>query len=219
MDTIVDTFLGLVLGAIATYWVYSFFRKKKGKEVTKHQSTVLLEKIRSVCKLVSVEGEFAEIYTYENTKARFLSMVSSKKKALIVINAKAHIGYDLSKIGMKSDVANKKVTLTDFPQPEVLSIEPELEFYDIKNGMFNSFTPNDLNVLNQEAKQHIRDKIPQSGLMETARKEALDTILLIESLAATIGWKVDYTALEIGSKKEGISNKKGLPQPAGETPG
>ncbi len=219
MDTIVDTFLGLVLGAIATYWVYSFFRKKKGKEVTKHQSTVLLEKIRSVCKLVSVEGEFAEIYTYENTKARFLSMVSSKKKALIVINAKAHIGYDLSKIGMKSDVANKKVTLTDFPQPEVLSIEPELEFYDIKNGMFNSFTPNDLNVLNQEAKQHIRDKIPQSGLMETARKEALDTILLIESLAATIGWKVDYTALEIGSKKEGISNKKGLPQPVGETPG
>ncbi len=202
MDNLFDTFLGLVLGVIATYWGYSFFRKKQGKEVTKHQSTVLLDKIKSVCKLVSVEGEFAEIYKYENTKERFLSMISSKKKALIVINAKAHIGYDLKKIKMQADVENKKVTLTGFPQPEVLSIEPDLEFYDIKNGMFNSFTPDDLNVLNQEAKQHIRDKIPQSGLMETARKEALGTILLIESLAATIGWELDYSALELGSGVE-----------------
>ncbi|WP_430908160.1 DUF4230 domain-containing protein [Maribacter sp. 2-571] len=210
MDNVFDTILGLALGAIATYWVFSVFRKKKGKEVTKHQSTVLLEKIKSVCKLVSVEGEFAEIYTYENTKERFLSLISSKKKALIVINAKAHIGYDLSKIRMTSDVANKKVTLTDFPQPEVLSIEPELEFYDIKNGMFNAFTPSDLNLLNQEARKHIREKIPQSGLMQTARKEALDTILLIESLAETIGWKLDYTALEIeaGSVKPKLLEEK-----------
>ena len=216
MDNVLDSLLGLVLGAIVTYWVYSFFRKKQGREVTKHQSTVLLEKIKSVCKLISVEGEFAEIYTYENTKQRFLSMISSKKKALIVINAKAHIGYDLSKIAMKSDVENKKVTLTDFPQPEILSIEPELEFYDIKNGMFNSFTPNDLNVLNQEAKHHIREKIPQSGLMEMARKEALDTILLIENLAETIGWKLDYSALEIGSKIDNLPKGNTLLQSKNE---
>ena len=52
MDSIFDTFLGLILGAIFTYWIYTFFRKKKSKEITEHQSTVLLEKIRSVCKLV-----------------------------------------------------------------------------------------------------------------------------------------------------------------------
>lgn len=197
MDSIFDTILGLVLGAIATYWIYSFFKKKQSKEVTLHQSTVLLEKIRSVSKLVSVEGEFAEIYKYENTKERFLSLVTSKKKALIVINAKAMIGYDLKKVEIKSDIDNKRIILTNFPQPEVLSIEPELEFYDIKNGMFNSFSPDDLTTLNNEAKNHILEKIPQSGLMETAQKEALQAVLVMESIVATIGWKLDYSALEI----------------------
>ncbi len=202
MDNIFDTFLGLVLGAIVTYWVYTFFRKKKRKELTTHQSTVLLEKIRSVCKLISVEGDFAEIYKYENTKERFMSLISSKKKALVVINAKAHIGYDLQKILMHADTESRKIILKNFPQPEILSIQPELEFYDIKNGFFNSFKPDDLTVLNQEAKKHIREKIPESGLMETARKEALETVLLIEKIVETIGWKLDYSALEIPEKEK-----------------
>jgi len=207
MSEIFDTVLGLVLGAIATYWIYTFFKKKQSKQVTLHQSTVLLEKIRSVSKLVSVEGEFAEIYKYENTKERFLSLVSSKKKALIVINAKAQIGYDLKKVQVDSDVDNKRIILTNFPQPEVLSIEPELEFYDIKNGMFNSFSPDDLTTLNNEAKNHIREKIPESGLMETARKEALQAVLLIESIVATIGWKLDYSALKIEDSEKKLLEK------------
>jgi len=208
MDTILDTFLGLLLGAIATYWIYTFFRKKRSKELTTHQSTVLLEKIKSVCKLISVEGDFAEIYKYENTKERFMSLISSKKKALIVINAKAQIGYDLQKVLMHADNQKKKIVLTNFPQPEVLSIEPELEFYDIQNGLFNSFKPDDLTTLNKEAKKHIIEKIPESGLMETARKEALQTVLLIEKIVETIGWKLDYSALEIPeAEKKKLLNK------------
>ncbi|MEO9891669.1 DUF4230 domain-containing protein [Aurantibacter sp.] len=207
MDGILEVFLGLILGAIATYWVYSFFRKKQRKELTTHQSTVLLERIKSVCKLISVEGDFAEIYKYENTKEHFMSLVVSKKKALIVIKAKAQIGYDLKKILMHADEGKKKIILTNFPQPEVLSVEPELDFYDIKNGLFNSFTPNDLTSLNAEAKKHILEKIPESGLMETARKEALQTVLLIEKIVETIGWKLDYSSIELTDKQKELLEK------------
>ncbi len=207
MDNILEIFLGLILGAISMYWLFSFFRKKQSKEITSHQSTVLLEKIRSVCKLISVEGDFAEIYKYENTKERFLSLVSSKKKALIVIKAKAQIGYDLKKILMHADDGKKKIILANFPEPEVLSITPEMEFYDVKNGLFNTFTPDDLTTLNQEAKKHILDKIPESGLMQTARKEALQTVLLIEKIVETIGWKLDYSALEITEEQKKLLNK------------
>lgn len=207
MDNILEVFLGLILGAIGMYWLFSFFRKKQSKEITSRQSTVLLEKIRSVCKLISVEGDFAEIYKYENTKERFLSLVSSKKKALIVIKAKAQIGYDLKKILMHADDGKKKIILANFPEPEVLSITPEMEFYDVKNGLFNTFTPDDLTTLNQEAKKHILDKIPESGLMQTARKEALQTVLLIEKIVETIGWKLDYSALEITEEQKKLLNK------------
>jgi hypothetical protein len=207
MDSIVEIFLGLILGAISMYWLFTLFSKKKSKELTEHQSTVLLEKIRSVCKLISVEGDFAEIYKYENTKERFMSLVSSKKKALIVINAKAQIGYDLKKIFMHADNEKKKIILTNFPEPEVISIEPELEFYDIQNGLFNSFTPNDLTSLNKEAKKHILEKIPESGLMDTAKREAVEAVLLIEKIVETIGWKLDYSALKIPEKQKDLLNK------------
>ena len=207
MDSILEVFLGLSLGAILMYWLFSLFGKKKNKELTEHQSTVLLERIKSVCKLISVEGDFAEIYRYENTKERFLSLVSSKKKALIVINAKAQIGYDLQKILMHADIDKKKIIMTNFPEPEVISIEPELEFYDIQNGLFNTFTPNDLTSLNKEARKHIMEKIPESGLMDTAKREALEAVLLVEKIVETIGWKLDYSALRIEERQKDLLKK------------
>lgn len=197
MDSAIEAFLGLILGAILMYWLFSVFGRKKNKELTKQQSTVLLDKIQSVCKLISVEGDFAEIYHYENTKEGFMSLLSSKKKALIVVKAKAHIGYDLKKLNLKADNENKRIILADFPEPEILSIEPDLQFYDIKNGLFNSFSPDDLTKLNVEAKEHIKQKIPESGLMDTARKEALQAVFLVEKIVETIGWTLDYSALEI----------------------
>ncbi|PKB42167.1 uncharacterized protein DUF4230 [Cellulophaga sp. RHA19] len=202
MDSLIEVFLGLILGAILMYWVYSFFRTKKTKEVTHTQSTVLLEKIKRVCKLISVEGDFAEVYQYHNTKEHFMSLVSSKKKALVIINAKVQIGYDLKKILLNADDVKKKIVLTNFPEPEVLSVSPELQFYDIKNGLFNSFSPEDLTNVNKEAKEHILHKIPVSGLMDTARKEAIEAILLIETIVQTIGWSLDYSALKIENKQE-----------------
>lgn len=194
--------MGLILGAILMYWLFSLFGKRKSREITEQQSTILLEKIRSVCKLVSVEGDFAEIFHYENTKDSFMKLFTSKKKALIVIKAKAHIGYDLGKLSLRTDTETKRVILEHFPQPEVLSIEPDLQFYDIKNGIFNSFSPTDLTQVNQEAKRLIREKIPESGLMETARKEALQAVLLVEKIVETIGWKLDYSALELSNKEK-----------------
>lgn len=192
-----ELFLGLLAGALLMYWVYNFFTRKRSREITTHQSTVLLEKIRAVCKLISVEGDFAEIYRYENRRDHFMKLFSSKKKALIVINARAQIGYDFKKVQISSDPERKTIFLTHFPPPEILSIEPELEFYDIKNGLFNAFTPEDMTSLNKEAKTHIREKIPESGLMDSARQEALEAILLIEKIVETIGWKLNYDALSL----------------------
>ncbi|MEM1336780.1 MAG: DUF4230 domain-containing protein [Bacteroidota bacterium] len=199
MDSIIEAILGLILGAILMYWSYTFFRKKRRKELIVHQSTVILERIKSVCKLVSVEGDFAEIYKYENIKEGF---INSKKKALVVINAKAQVGYDLKKLVLRADTENKRILLDRFPEPEILSIEPDIQFYDIKNGLFNSFSSEDLTDLNAKAKEQIRAKIPESGLMDTAKKEALQAVLLVEKIVETIGWQLDYTALELSEKEQ-----------------
>ena len=192
-----EAFLGIIIVVLVSLGVVTYFKSIKKKQLVKSQSVLLLEKIKTVCKFITVEGDFAEIYHYEDVKERFLKMITSKKKALIVINAKAHIGYDLSKIELKADNRNKKIFLEHFPQPEVLSIETNLNYYDKSDGYFNKFDASDLTGLNQEAKQHIQDKIPESGLIQIAQKEALETISLIETIVETIGWKLDYSALKI----------------------
>lgn len=201
MESVLNTLLGILLGALAMYWVFSFLKKRRNKEQTDKQAVVLLEKIKSVCKLITIEGEFAEIYHYENVKERFMKMISSKKKALIVINAKAHIGYDLRKLKLFADKDRKRIVLTHFPQPEVLSIEPDIRYYDIKDGLFNKFASEDLTELHKEAKQHILEKIPESGLMQSARKEAMQAIMIVENIVGTIGWTLDYTGLELTAEE------------------
>ena len=192
-----DTFFIIILSILVTLGIVTIVKQFRLKKQTNSQSVILLDKIKRVCKFITVEGDFAEIYHYEDVKERFLKLISSKKKALVVINAKAHVGFDLSKIQMDSNVKTKTVTLFHFPQPEVLSIETDLNYYDKSDGMFNKFEASDLTELHNEAKLHIMNKVPESGLYEIAKKEALDSVLLIETIVETIGWKLDYTALQI----------------------
>lgn len=195
-----EALLGIIIGVLVSLGAVTYFKSIKKKSLINSQSVILLDKIKTVCKFITVEGDFAEIYHYEDVKERFLKMMTSRKKALVVINAKAHVGYDLSKISLSSDKHNKKIILEHFPQPEVLSIETNLNYYDKRDGYFNKFEASDLTGLHQEAKQHILDKVPESGLIQMAQKEALETISIMESIVETIGWKLDYSALEIEEK-------------------
>ena len=184
-------FIGLAVGSVVAYFVFNRFNKSKRQQNAQQQSVVLMEKIRSVCKFITVEGDFSEIYHYQNVKDKWLNLFLGSKKALVLIDAKAYVGFDLTKIKMHPDVKNRTIILTDFPQPELLSIESDFKYYDKKEGWANPFTSTDLTEINREAKQHIVDKVPQSGLYGEASKQALSTVSLMENLVQTIGWKLD----------------------------
>jgi len=200
-----EALLGLFLGAIITYWVLRYIKIQKRKDITNTQSVILMEKMRKVWKLITVEGEFAEIYHYENTKERFLNMVSSLKRAILLINAKAHVGFDLSKIKMEANNEKKTIKLTEFPKPKVLSLETDLKYYDKKDGLFNKFDSSDLTEVNAKAKEHVMSKIPESGLLDTAKSEALEAVLLIQNIVETIGWSLDYQDLLLAKNKKEIT--------------
>jgi hypothetical protein len=202
-------FIGLALGAIAAYFLFSRFNFKSKSENTSAQSVILIDKIKKVCKFITVEGDFSEIYHYENVKEKWLSLVLGKKKAIILIEAKALVGFDLTKIKMEANNKTRTITLTNFPEPELMSVETDFRYYDKKQGWANPFTASDLTEITTEAKQHIIDKVPQSGLLEEASKQALDTIHLMETLVETINWKLDYSGmLEIVNSAALLSEKK-----------
>jgi len=188
-------FLGLAIGAIVAYFLFIRFNSDRKKKRSQAQSIVLMERIRTVCKLITVEGDFSEIYHYENLKSKWVNLLLGKKKALVVIEAKAYVGFDLSNLKIEADVAKKTVRLSNFPKPKLLTVETDFKYYDKKDGWANSFTAADLTEINKEAKNHIIEKVPGSGLLEEASKQAMDTIQLMEKLVETISWKLDYSAL------------------------
>ena len=196
-----DIVLAVLIGGIISYFVYDYVAKKQGEKRIAHQSHLLLDNIKNVCKLVSVEGDFSEIYHYEDKSAHFLRMISSKKRALIVIKAKASVGYDLKKIRLEANKDKKQVRIIHFPQPEILTVETDFTYYDKKDGLLNKFNAEDLTKLNRDAKQHIIDKVPESGLLEAAKKEALNAILVIEKIVETIGWELEYSEIVLPDDK------------------
>ena len=61
-------FIGLAIGSVVAYFIFTRFNKTKKQQNAQEQSVVLMEKIRSVCKFITVEGDFSEIYHYQNVK-------------------------------------------------------------------------------------------------------------------------------------------------------
>ncbi|MFT5077517.1 MAG: hypothetical protein ACI825_000063 [Planctomycetota bacterium] len=66
--------LGLAIGAILAYFLYTQFTLGRKRDRHKTQSVILMEKIRAVCKLITVEGNFSEIYLYENVKDKWINL-------------------------------------------------------------------------------------------------------------------------------------------------
>ena len=161
-------------------------------------TTLLLERIRNVCKLVTVEGYISEIYDYKHYKWYNVPLLS--KKALIRIKAKVLVGYDLSKMNIHMNPETKTVFITQFPQPSVISIEDDMDYYDINNGIFNTFMPEDYNELNQRAKDFIRQQAETSGLLESAAVQGNKMLEIVQVMTESLGWKVSY--MELSPKPE-----------------
>jgi len=105
----------IVVLAICGAW-YSGYTSNLFEKKVEESSTVLLNRIEKVMKLVTVEGHMSEVYSYKDHITFDFSPF--RKKALIRVNAKASIGYDFDKVKLTIDQESKTITIDDFPEPD-----------------------------------------------------------------------------------------------------
>lgn len=160
-------------------------------------SVVLLEKIRTVCKLVTAEGEYSEIYSYKESYP--IDFAPFTKKALIRVKAKVSVGYDLSKIKIEPDIKNHTLLLSGMPPAEILSVDHDLDYYDLTEGFFNRFSTEDYNKINANAKNFITSQVQKSSLMQAADKKRDELLDVIRFMAESSGWKVMIADLNANS--------------------
>lgn len=168
MMTILMLLLGLILGG-----VIAFLASKKmtaQPPVITESSHTIAESMRKVFKVVAAEGHFNEIYNYEET-TKLLNFIPSKKKALVIIQAKVLVGYDFEKFQWEVDEQNRKVKLLNFPAPEILSTETDYKYYNIEEQFFNLFSKDDLARIQQNGKRQVIEAAKKSHLPEVAAEQ------------------------------------------------
>jgi hypothetical protein len=152
-------------------------------------ASVLLEHIQEVAKLVTVEGQFSEVYNYSEYQGYFTLLFD--KKVLVRVRATVAAGYDLNQLSIEADSTAKRLRIGPIPEPQILSIDHTIDYYDIRQGFFTSFTPEDYNRVNARAKDLIRDQAMQSSLLPSARAQGIKMIDLMRFMAEQAGWTVE----------------------------
>ena len=104
--------------------------------------------------------------------------------------ARARISQQRGEITLEADPATKTVRMSALPEPQILSIDHSLDYYDISEEYFTSYTPEDYNRINQRAKDLIREKADDSNLLPAAREQADKMLELIRFMAESAGWKL-----------------------------
>ena len=186
--------IGLAAFILGGVVIYQVLRQREVNE-QRAEATVLLEKVRQVMQLVTVEGQFSEIYNEENFRevTLYLPLPSTwrfSKSALLQVEGKVLVGYDLEKVSITVDSANRVLTLANLPQPQILAIDHQVIYRDLEESFFNSFEPSDYTQLNRNAKEVLRRQAYESGLIDQAAGQGNAMIESIRYMAEAVGYRV-----------------------------
>lgn len=170
---------------IAKFW-YEYQEEKKHE---KEEAQVFLNGIKNLSKLVVSEGNFSEIYSFTDSKKYFYDYLSFDKKAVLSVNAKVEVGYDLSQLEIQIDSVNRAIIINKIPKEDIL-ISPDVKYFDLQQSQFNTFNRAELNKLNDKAIENIKSTITVSGLQKDAKIRLFEELSKIYQLSKIYNWKV-----------------------------
>lgn len=179
--------IGFLFTFLLGIWTANWYFQKTYPNVSE-ESTVLLEKVKTVTKLITVEGYFSEIYDYKDFY--YYDLSPFRKKALLRVKAKVSVGYDFENLKIETQPNQRLLIINKMPEPTILSIDHEVDYYDVQEGTFNGFSPKELTKLNKNAKEFIEQKALESSLMKTAESQLNSTLEVIRFMAEESGWTV-----------------------------
>lgn len=179
----------VALALFAGFWY--FFQSKSEREELRASSELIQKQVNQVGKLIVTEGYYSKVFTFKNSQNLFLNLWTSDKKALVVVNAKATVEYDLRQLQTEIDEANKTLILKKIPEP-ILNIYPEIEYYDVTQDYFNAFDAADYNKIKNSVSAQMRSQIEKSDLMENSRDRLMAELTNFYVLTNSLGWTLMY---------------------------
>lgn len=193
IKSILILLLVLVLGLGLGYFYHT------SKTTHTESASVVMQSIRDISELALVEAQLAEIYDYKDYWGMDVSFF--RKKALIKVQGTVKAGMDLDKLVLDWDEDLRTVQVVTWPEVEILSIEHDLEYYDIQEGSFNGFDAEKLTEIQDGAKKFLEHKALEGKILERARSRQHLFKDQMAYLLSKGGWTwIDHTETPINTR-------------------
>lgn len=194
-------FIGLLILIVS---ILSFLLFKNSlltkKDNSKVDSTIVVQKIQKVLKLVTVEGHFSELMNYADFD--YIDFPGFRKDAIVQVDAVVSIGYNLDSLKISTNEEKKTITIQNMPKPSIIAIDSDVKFKNLSSGLFTSFNEQELTKLNTLGKEKIRQKALQGELIKQTEEQKNELFELLFYMAKGNGYKIIVEGKELNKNMQ-----------------
>jgi hypothetical protein len=178
---------GLLILVVAGYCAVTTVPKLvgfgRGRTTITHD--LVVDRMRTVAKLVSSETTVRDVVIYQNTR------FGSTKRTLVVVTGRLLAGINLEdNPSVRIDNKTRSIAI-ELPPAKLLGVEVlDLKTYDERAGLWNPFTPADRDSVQRQVRAQLIKAGSETELLEHANRSAVE---MLRTLLAQDGYRVEVT--------------------------
>lgn len=151
------------------------------KDEPKYDATLIEEQISEISELATLEYRYKSNAKYDGgaKKALGISIPFTSKSMLVYYEGTIKIGTDLSGTDIKLDIEAETLDIK-VPTSKILSHEIDMdswEVLDVKNGLFNSVTPEDNAEFIKTQKNNMEADLLETDMLSEANEKTKNQLV------------------------------------------
>lgn len=181
-----------VIAAVAS--VSTFLMTSHISEREAFSSSGVIERVRSISELNTVEMYFNEIIDFKNAKFfNNFEIPFTQKSFIFTVKARVKAGIDLSSVKEEDVEIDGRRLVLRLDEPVITSGEIlSYKAYDEKDGLFNEVTTEDTLKALELFEKDLRKQAAENGIIEKAKENAEQTLEGIFMMSGYEQVKIDW---------------------------
>ncbi len=188
---------GIILMLILFFSFRSCFSISEKTE--KSDYYILTNQISKMNKMVVLEQDISSM---QKTKMgyEFFGREMTSNSIITYTKTNAQVSYDLNKMKMEVDSVNKKLIITELPNPDI-RITPSVEIQSMDDSFLNRISEKDIKNVQQKAKQTAIKSIDQNKLKTEGKQQLMENLNNIFVLAKALNYTIEDETGQLGILK------------------
>lgn len=197
-----NTILAFIGGALLMLLLFLALKSIKPKnEDIQNDFYIITNQIKKMNKMVVVEQDFSSMQKTKVTSQILGGLLPNMEKEIVTFTkTNAQVSYDLNKMKIDVDSANKKLIIRELPNADI-KITPSVEIQNMDDSFFDRFNENDLKKIQNNARNNAVKTVNQNYLRDLGRKQLSENLSQIFVLAKALKYTIEDETGQIDTTK------------------